>query len=123
MNNNEYTSKQRVILKQDPNRIYYITAVLELSSPSDRSNPEYAYEMVSEDDDKIGRIQWGSDIEGTLREPQVGDVYSKPYYRDKEVYYFVRGVDGDEVDVWSSIVRETRRIPVSKLLKDAVLMP
>lgn len=107
----EYTSKQRVVLKQDPYRIYYITAVLELDGGG------VVYEMVSEDDDKIGRIQWGSDIKEVVRNPEVGDVYvNRSMYNT--TYYFVQGVSGDEVTYFSTASEASERSLTGTFLVD-----
>lgn len=108
----EYTSKQRVVLKQDPHRIYYITAVLELGVSG---GP--VYEMVSEDSDEISRIQWGSDIREVVRDPEVGDVYvNRSMYNT--TYYFVQDVSGDEVTYFSTASEASERSLTGTFLVD-----
>lgn len=108
----EYTSKQRVVLKQDPYRIYYITAVLELDVSG---GP--LYEMVSEDSDKIGRIQWGSDIKEVVRDPEVGDVYIDEGLSDsREIYLFVQGVEGDVVTYFTTYSDSSQQDSIGSFL-------
>lgn len=109
----EYTSKQRVVLKQDPHRIYYITAVIDLAD--DTGGP--VYEMVSEDSDEISRIQWGSDIKEVVRDPEVGDVYvNRSMYNT--TYYFVQDVSGDEVTYFSTASEASERSLTGTFLVD-----